>query len=171
MNKYITLFEQFLQETDWSYTLHTTDEEAGLGFLSAKATGDNCRLDVVFDADPAKDIAMCFVYFPFIVPATKRNEMAELVCRLNRHVAGCYEFDIDELTFRYRVSIDVEGGELVPRMIENMRDSAVAVCDRDFPAMMRVLHGGFTPKDACNAGPEAPEATPIETPPQGVMIQ
>lgn len=171
MNKYITRFEQFLQERDTPYTLHPNDLLEEFGFLSFKAAGEHCRLDMVFDADPDKDIAMCFVYFPFLVPASKRLEMTELVCRLNPRVIGCYEFDPDELTFRYRVSVDIEGGELVPRMIENMRDSAVAVCNRDFPAIMRLLHGGFTPKEACETEAEAAEIVPLETPPQGVMIQ
>lgn len=171
MNKYLTLFEQFLQETDWSYTLHITDEDAGLGYLTCKTSGDHCRLDVVLDADPEKDIVMCFVYFPFVVTAEKKHDMAELVCRLNRRVMGCYEFDLDDLLLRYRISIDVEGGELVPRMFENLRDSAVAVCDRDFPAMMRLLHGGFSPKEACETGPGRETEEPLATPPQGVMIQ
>ena len=173
MNKYITLFEQFLNNADLDYKLHETDPVEGLGYLTFKMNGDYCRMDVVFDADPERDMVMCFVYLPFSIPPEKRHGMAELVCRLNRRAVGNYEYDIDDLSLRFKISMDVEGGELVPRMIENMRDSAVSVCDNDFPVMMRFLYGDFSPKAAYEAGRPAGDATtePGDKPPQGVVMQ
>ena len=149
MNKYIESFANFLNEDDWNFSRMETDEVNGLGYLTAKYSGDNCRMDVVFDADPEKDLAMVFVYLPVITPEAKRRDMAELVCRINRCMTiGSLELDMDDGDIRFKVTMDVEGGELAPTMIGNMRDSAIATSDRYYPALMAMLYGDKSPQEA-----------------------
>lgn len=154
MNKYIELFANYLDEDDWSFSRIETDEVNGLGYLMTKYSGENCRMDVVFDADPEREQVMVFVYLPAITAESKRCEMAELVCRINRCMTiGSLELDMDNGEMRFKVTMDVEGGELTPTMIRNMRDSALATSDRYYPVLMALLYGDKSPKDALENSP------------------
>jgi hypothetical protein len=149
MNKFIELCADFLNRDDWNFSRFETDAVNGLGYLMAKYSGDNCRMDVVFDANPEKDLMMVFVYMSVMVPESKRRDMAELVCRINHNLSiGGFELDMDDGDLRYMVAMDVEGGELVPTMVQNMRDSSISTCDRYYPALMSLIYGDKSPKDA-----------------------
>jgi hypothetical protein len=49
---------------------------------------------------------------------------------------------------RYKTSVDVEGGELSPKMIENMMRANLMTMDRYFAGIMGVLYGDRDPAEA-----------------------
>ena len=61
---------------------------------------------------------------------------------------GNFEMDYNDGEVRYKTSIDVEGGELSPKMIENMMQANLMTMDRYFPGLMSVLYGGRDPAES-----------------------
>jgi hypothetical protein len=56
--------------------------------------------------------------------------------------------DMDDGELRYKVSVDVEGGELTSKMVSYMMGYAVVRMDKYYPGLMALLYGGATPADA-----------------------
>src|SRR5262249_17088927 len=86
---------------------------------------------------------------PSNVPEEKRVEVAEFITRANYGlVIGNFEMDYADGEVRYKTSVDVEGGELTAKMVENVIRANVMTMDRYFPGLMGVLYGDRDPAEA-----------------------
>src|SRR5262249_47600370 len=86
---------------------------------------------------------------PSNVPEEKRVEIAEFITRANYGlVIGNFEMDYNDGEVRYKTSVDVEGGELTPKMIENLMRANLMTMDRYFAGVMGVLYGDRDPAEA-----------------------
>lgn len=147
MNKYIELFEECLHQDGWHFERKESELRT---YLMAGFKGENCRLDIAFDAEVDKDVVMCVTYLPVIIPKQHYSALAELICRLNYYFStGCFQLDFDDDIIRFKAAIDIAGGELTLPMIRNLRDTTLCMADRYYPFFMRLFYGDKSPVQIC----------------------
>jgi hypothetical protein len=141
------LFEavvDYLNEDDWKYNVVKDDTALVLSFRGRSGSWQ-CFANV----DEERHWFSFFSILPSNVPEDKRPTIAEFLTRANYGlVIGNFEMDYNDGEVRYKTSIDVEGGELSPKMIENMMQANLMTMDRYFPGLMSVLYGGRDPAES-----------------------
>ncbi len=141
------LFEavvDYLTEDEWKFHIVKDDTAVMLPFR-----GENGSWQCFGTVDEEKQWFTFYSLLPSNVPEEKRVEIAEFVTRANYGlVIGNFEMDYSDGEVRYKTSVDVEGGELGPKMIENMMRANVMTMDRYFPGFMGVLYGDREPAEA-----------------------
>ena len=141
------LFEalvDYLTEDNWKFTVFQEDTAVVLNFRGEAGTWQ-CFANV----DEERQWFSFYSILPSNVPEEKRPDVAEFVCRANYGlVIGNFEMDFDDGEVRYKTSIDVEGGELTPKMIENLMRANLMTMDRYFPGLMVVVYGDRDPAEA-----------------------
>jgi hypothetical protein len=82
------------------------------------------------------------------VPAERRAAVAEFLSRVNfTFFVGNFDVDFDDGRVRFRAGIDVEGGALADKMVENLFDLSAYAADAYHERLMQVIYGGAHPKD------------------------
>jgi hypothetical protein len=141
------LFEavvDYLTEDDWKFQVVKDDTALMLSFRG-EAGSWQCFATV----DEEKQWFTFYSILPSNVPEEKRVEIAEFVTRANYGlVIGNFEMDYGDGEVRYKTSVDVEGGELTPKMIENIMRANLMTMDRYFAGLMGVLYGDRDPAEA-----------------------
>ena len=141
------LFEavvDYLTEDDWKFHVVKDDTALTLSFRG-EAGSWQCFATI----DEEKQWFTFYSILPSNVPEEKRVEIAEFVTRANYGlVIGNFEMDYGDGEVRYKTSIDVEGGELSPKMIENLMRANLMTMDRYFAGIMGVLYGDRDPAEA-----------------------
>jgi len=141
------LFEavvDYLTEDDWKFNVVKDDTALMLSFRG-EAGSWQCFATV----DEEKQWFTFYSILPSNVPDDKRAEIAEFITRANYGlVIGNFEMDFADGEVRYKTSIDVEGGELTPKMVENVIRANWMTMDRYFPGLMGVLYGDRDPAEA-----------------------
>ena len=140
---------EWLNEEDWSYTEQHRDN--GDNWTRSTYSADNSKFDVVLDAREETELFYVYVYFPINVPQKNRVDVAELLTRINYNLKiGNFELDMEDGQIRYKVSVDIEGSELVTKMVHNMINVALSMSDTYIPAVMHICYGNKTPVEALN---------------------
>lgn len=86
---------------------------------------------------------------PIDVPEEKRAEAAEYVTRANFGMEiGNFEMNYDDGVVVFRTSVDIEGGDLTPKMIQNLAYANVTTTDQYLPGLVMVVEGDATPLEA-----------------------
>ncbi len=141
------LFEavvDYLNEDDWRYHV-VKDETAVMLAFRGECGSWQCFGTV----DEEKQWFTFYSILPSNVPEDKRIEIAEFITRANYGlVIGNFEMDYGDGEVRYKTSVDVEGGELTPKMVENVIRANVMTMDRYFSGLMGVLYGDRDPAEA-----------------------
>jgi hypothetical protein len=141
------LFEavvDYLTEDDWKFNVVKDDTALMLSFRG-EAGSWQCFATV----DEEKQWFTFYSILPSNVPEEKRVEIAEFITRANYGlVIGNFEMDYADGEVRYKTSVDVEGGELTPKMIENLMRANLMTMDRYFAGVMGVLYGDRDPAEA-----------------------
>ena len=92
---------------------------------------------------------LLFGYLDSKVPPDKRGQVAEVLVRANYGLLiGNFELDMDNGDLRYKTSVDVDGGQLTPKMVQNLIAVNVGTLNRYVPAVLSVIYGNVDPKDA-----------------------
>jgi hypothetical protein len=126
---------------------YTVDEEHS--FVRFYIKGKEAGLECTMFTDEKAGIVRCYVRVPIWVPEASRAPMCEAIARANYNLPfGNFELDVRDGELRYKTSIDVEGGELVPTMVHNLVGAGIAMCNHYHPAFMRLIYGGITPEQA-----------------------
>ena len=134
----------FLQEDDWRYEEISGETAIRFGF-----TGRNARFECFGRANEEHEIFVFYTVIPVRASETQRLLIAELIARMNYGLnIGNFELDMDDGEIRYKTSVDVEGGELSPRMVETLLSVNLSTADRSFPAIADVLYAGTSPVEA-----------------------
>jgi hypothetical protein len=90
-----------------------------------------------------------YCYSPVDIPEGLRLQVAEFCARANYRIYnGKLEIHMDEGTIRYFSAVVVEGSTLSSEMISLMENSAICGMDEHFPAIMTIVHGGKTAREA-----------------------
>jgi len=86
---------------------------------------------------------------PVEVPEEKRQAVAEYLTRANFGMEiGNFDMDFSDGAVQFRTSIDIEGGELTPKMIQNLAYLNVTVSDQYLPGLAMVVEGEAAPVEA-----------------------
>lgn len=134
----------FLQEDEWRY-----EEIPGEAAIRFGFTGRNARFECFGRVNEDHEIFVFYTVIPLRVPEAQRQPVIELVTRINYGLnVGNFEMDVNDGEIRYKTSIDVEGGELAPRMVETLLSVNISTTDRYFPAFADVMYAGLTPAEA-----------------------
>ena len=140
-----------LEERGWQ---HSVRAEV---WRSARVQGPLTAYELLFRTDDLRGLLAAYCVFPMRVPPELRPAFAETIVRANYGLLlGNFEMDFADGEVRFKSSVDVEGGELVPAMVHNMIGTALATCDEYYPAFVRVLYAGARPEEAIAAVEEAP---------------
>lgn len=134
----------FLQEDQWRY-----EEIPGESAIRLSFTGQNARYDCFGRVNEAHEVFVFYSIIPVRVPETQRLLVAELLARINYGLnIGNFELDMNDGEIRYKTSIDVEGGDLTPRMVETLIAVNISTTDRYFPSFADVMYAGVAPMEA-----------------------
>ncbi len=100
----------------------------------------------------AREMQQQFVFYS-VMPVTaspeKRMHIAEYITRANYGmVIGNFEMDFDDGEIRYKTSIDVEGSDITPELIQQCVYANVVISDRYLPGLMRVIYADIDPEVA-----------------------
>lgn len=134
----------FLQEDNWRY-----EEIPGETAVRLSFTGQNARYDCFGRVNEAHEVFVFYSIIPVRVPEAQRPLVAELLARINYGLnIGNFELDMNDGEIRYKTSIDVEGGDLTPRMAETLIAVNISTTDRYFPSFADVMYAGVAPVEA-----------------------
>lgn len=147
MGKILGKVEEFLVTDGWTYEAVPERDAFACGLK-----GRNASYRLFFDVDEEDSLLMLYLVAQVSVPEERRSPAAEFFTRANWGLRiGNFELDLRDGEVRYKVSVDVEGGEIVAKMVENMIGAAVSTMDRYFPGLMAVAYAGESPQDAVEA--------------------
>ncbi|HZT80848.1 MAG TPA: YbjN domain-containing protein [Gemmataceae bacterium] len=144
MGRVFNAVVDYLTEDDWKFTVLEGDGAFVLSFRG-KAGSWQC----FGRADEEKE---CFTFYSILpphAPEDKRLKVAEFVTRANYGlIIGNFELDFRDGQVRYKTSIDIEGGELTHKMVENLIYANLTTMDDYFPGFMSVMYGDREPAEA-----------------------
>ena len=144
----------YMEEDDWRYEI--LEGETIIRFHYKGPAG---RLLCYGEVDEEKYWLIFYSYLPVNVPIDKMVAAAEFVARANRGMRiGNFELDYDDGEVRYKTSLDVEGGELSSKMIDNLLRANLSTTNRYFAGLMELIY---------SEKPAADIVRRIETPPGG----
>lgn len=135
-------------ETDGWHLLRKKDEDV----LVSTYQGDAGAWTCYFIAREVERQAIVYSQLDGEVPAEWREEVMRYITRANFGMAiGNFEIDLDDGTFRFRTSIDLDEGQpLSPAQLRLAVEANLYTMDRHFNAIVNVTEG--TPaRDALNA--------------------
>lgn len=135
---------EFFVGDDW-----TPEQTEDQPILQMSFEGDNGAWTCLAFAYDEHERFMFVSVLPVEVPEEKRLEVAEYITRANFGMEiGNFDMDLSSGTVQFRTSIDIEGGELTPKMIQNMAYLNVTVTDQYLPGLVMVMEGDATPQEA-----------------------
>jgi hypothetical protein len=141
------LFEavvDYLTEDDWKFNVLKDETALVLSFR-----GHSGSWQCFATVDEERQWFSFFSILPSNVAEEKRDEICEFIARANYGlVIGNFEMDFDDGEVRYKTSVDVEGGELTPQMIDNLIRTNLMTMDRYYKGLMVVLYSDRDPEEA-----------------------
>jgi hypothetical protein len=147
INPTATLFETlsaFFSENEWLATRLGEEPVLQLAFQ-----GTNGRWLCFAQAREEMRQVVFYSVAPIQVPAEKRAAVAEFTTRANYGlILGNFELDFGDGELRYKTSLDIEGVDLVPAMLQPLTFVNVSTMDRYLPGLMAVVYGGQSPEAA-----------------------
>ncbi|MBK7301094.1 MAG: YbjN domain-containing protein [Moraxellaceae bacterium] len=160
MGKLFDVALEWLTEDDWRYT----ENEHGNGdkYTRSSYSGSNSNFELVLDAKEEIQVFFVYVYFPLKVPEKHRLAVSELITRINYGLKiGNFEFDMNDGDIRYKASVDVEGSDLVTKMIHNMVMASLSTSNTYVPAVMHICYGNKTAVEALDELSNKSEAVEV----------
>jgi hypothetical protein len=144
MGQLYTAVVDYLTEDGWNFRVAEEDVAVQMGFR-----GRNSSWQCLCIVDEEKGFVRFYSILPAVVEEEQRPTIAEFIIRANYGLPiGNFEMDYADGEVRYKTSIDIEGGELTPKMVENLLMSNLTTMDRYLPGLMRVIYGDKEPAEA-----------------------
>jgi hypothetical protein len=142
MNNNYVQFTEFFDKEKWSYHQHGNKP-----VIHTHCKGDNGRWVCVAMANEPGEVVIFLSLLPSVVPVEKRATCAELLTRINYDLnLGCFEMDHEDGDLRFRTSLVSEKSGMTQQAVKELILSNVYTVDRFYGAIMKVLHGGASPK-------------------------
>jgi hypothetical protein len=131
-----------INERNWRHSRHETRPMVELPLTCAKSV-----IRLVVSAREKEQQVIVYAMLAELVPPDRRAAAAEFLARVNHNCCiGAFDIDFEEGGVRFRVGIDVEGGGLTEKMVENLFDMSAYAADAHHEGLMRVVYGGADPK-------------------------
>ena len=123
--------------------------------VDLSVAGDNATFRLWGAVNEKLEQLSIFVISPSKVPVDRRTAVAEFVARVNwtRRIGG-YDFDFEGGDLSYKVSMDLEGGELTEALVQNCISQALWNADHYHNALQKVVFGGVEAKAALEGIPK-----------------
>lgn len=135
---------EFFIGDEWSPEQVDQDPVLRMEFI-----GDHGKWTCLAFAHDERERFVFVSLLPIEVPEEKHGEVAEYLTRANFGMEiGNFEMDYTEGSVQFRTSVDIEGGDLSPKMIQNLAYINVSVTDQYLPGLVMVLEGDATPAEA-----------------------
>jgi len=136
------------------YELQPQEFEGGSGYIMALA--DDLYEGAVAHVLEDQDQFVFYIEFGVEVPPERRAEVAEFLTRANNGILiGNFEMDYDDGRVLYRSSVDYDGTELSPELVQNVIIAAQNGADAFGSYMVEVAVGRMSAKDAVAAAEAA----------------
>jgi hypothetical protein len=143
MGRLFNALVDYMSEEDWKFEI--LEGQTLLKFHVQVKSG---RLVCYAEAEEDKELVLFFSYLPANVPSDKRAAAAEFITRANHGMrVGNFEMDYRDGEIRYKTSVDVEGGEITHKMIENLLNANLSTMDRYFNGLMTVIYSDRPPHE------------------------
>ncbi len=144
MGALIDIVEDYLNEIGWKFE---KDEENDVIKTGVNAKNASFRL-IIYSVEE-KDLLTVYVAQDNNVPDKKLLLVAEFIARANYGLnLGNFDLDMEDGELGYKVSVDLEGGQLSTDMVGNMVGAGVSTMDQYYPGLMAVLFSNATPEEA-----------------------
>lgn len=143
----VELVEQLAASQDWSFDRLGDDEIT----LSIAGTWSDYTLSFNW-RDEFEDLQLACA-FDFKIPKNRRNEICQLVARVNAQLwQGHFDIWAEDCGLLYRHGLLLSGGAIAnSAQCEAMLSMAVEACERFFPAFQYVIWAGKTADEALAA--------------------
>jgi hypothetical protein len=133
----------YLSEDDWKYTVLDGESVLMLTFR-----GRSGSWQCFGRADEEKECFSFYSILPSHACEERQPVVGEFINRANYGlIIGNFEMDYRDGQIRYKSSIDIEGGELTHKMIENLIFANLMTMDDYFPGFMAVLYADKEPAE------------------------
>ncbi len=134
----------YFDEDGWLYELRAADAVLRLPFR-----GEAGNWVCFAQAREAQAQFVFYSVYPVLVPPARRTAMAELLTRANYGlVLGNFELDFNDGEVRFKTSLDIEGAELIPPLIQACVYANVIMMDQYMPAIVALLAEDLEPAAA-----------------------
>jgi hypothetical protein len=131
-----------INERNWRYSRHDSRPMVELPLTCAKSV-----IRLLVSAREKEQQVIVYAMLAQLVPPDRRAAAAEFLARVNFNICvGAFDIHFEEGGVRFRVGIDVEGGVLTEKMVENLFDMSAYAADAHHEGLMRVVYGGADPK-------------------------
>jgi hypothetical protein len=143
MPSIISSLIDFMEAEDFKYEI--LEGESMLRFNFKVTAG---RLLCYAEVDEKKFWLTFYSYLPVHVPQEKHLLAAEFVTRANHGMRiGNFEMDFNDGEVRYKTSVDIEGGEITHRMIDNLLRANLSTMNRYFRGFMELIYAHRSPSE------------------------
>ncbi len=140
MGKLMDTVQALLTSDEWHF-----EKVEGKDIVRCAVKGDNASFKVNFRANEESLRLMVYCVTPNAIPEDKRGIVAEYITRANYGLSlGNLEMDMNDGEVRCKAAVDVEGGELTPKMVGSLRDCSVYLMDHYYPGLMAIVFSGQT---------------------------
>jgi hypothetical protein len=144
MGRLLGVVERFFDSADLTYQ-RIPDKP----LLALSMTGDNAAYEVLVIEHEREEQLIVYTRYPTKVPQTLYAQGVEYITRANWGLKiGNFEFDYSDGEIRYKTFIDIEGGNLTPKMVQNLFAANFMTADRYYPGLARVIWGHVPPATA-----------------------
>jgi hypothetical protein len=119
---------------------------------------------VVATVDSDEGLFQVFGHSPVRVPAGSRSAIAETIARANYGLkVGKFELDFDDGDLRFQAAQILPSDSLDDDTIRRLIGTAIIMLNTYLPAVLSVIYGNETPKDAIRFVEGPRSGTPDET--------
>lgn len=148
-----TVVEEALSAQDWKY-------EVNGQWIRFRLVGENSVYELTFLADENAQTLSLRIGTSYRVPEQLRLMAVEFLNRANcLFRIGSFNLDYQDGEVVFRAGVDVEGGALVPKMVNSLIDIGMWAYDWYYPGLMRVTYCLQTPEEAIRSlSPNHPQA-------------
>ncbi len=147
MKNQAAFIENFLKENEMKFI--KVDEKDGV-FL-CDCTAENGSFRCIISCEDENEYLCIYVQSGIKIPENNRSAVSEFIMRANYGMRiGCFEMDLSDGEFRFRVSLISYETELAETILRRSFFIAIATMDRYCAGLLRVVYGGVAPEDAIN---------------------
>ncbi len=141
-----TLFSvvmSFFEEDNWEYQ-RSNDEVLLMQFRA-----EHALLRCVAQVEPTQEVFLFYSMLGVYVPEPKREKVALFLTRANYGMrVGNFEMDLEDGEVRFKTSLVASGAEATSEMVRRIVYYNLAMMDKYYAGMMRVVFADITPEEA-----------------------
>ncbi len=150
----LSVVQEALSAHKWKYEILSEH------WVRFSLVGDNSVYELTMLVDERGETVTLRVGTSYRVPEQLRLVACEFLNRVNCGLRiGSFQLDYEDGEVFFRAAMDVEGGALVPKMVDSLINAGIWAYDWYYPGLMRVTYCLQTPEEAIRSlSPNHPQA-------------